>query len=297
MSKDYYKTLGVQKNATESDVKSAFKKIARKYHPDVNPEKSAEAKFKDASEAYEVLGDAKKRKQYDTMGSFNFGSRGPQNPYSENYWQNANMNDIDIEDIFGDIFGFGGPKRGRRTKTNHDFGGFGNRRTKGSDAQWTLSLDFLSCVNGSEQQILTSDGKKIKVKIPAGVDTGSKIRLAGKGNPGIGGGKAGDLIIEIKMESHAQFTREGNDIHLNLEVDLKDALNGTKIKVPTVSGNVDIKIPAGSQSGQKMRLKGKGTKNMRTGSQGNQYVHIMIKYPKNMNKKDKEEMLTILKKY
>ncbi|MBU0506747.1 MAG: J domain-containing protein [bacterium] len=297
MSQDYYKVLGVKKTASHDEIKTAFKKLARKYHPDVNPEKSAEAKFKEASEAYEVLGDAKKRKQYDTMGSFNFGSRGPQNPYSENYWQNANMNEIDIEDIFGDIFGFGGPKRGRRTKTNFDFGGFSNRRAAGSDAQWTLPLDFLSCVNGFEQQILTSDGKKIKVKIPAGVDNGSKIRLTGKGNPGVGGGKPGDLIIEIKMEPHAQFTRDGNDIHINLDVALKDAIHGTTVKVPTVSGNVDIKIPADSQSGQKMRLKGKGAKNMRTGQTGDQYVHLIVKYPVGMKKKDKEEILKILDKY
>ena len=297
MSKDYYKALGIKKSASQAEVKSAFKKLARKYHPDVNSEKSAEAKFKDASEAYEVLGDAKKRKQYDTMGSFNFGSRGPQNPYTQNYWQSVNMNDIALEDIFGDVFGFGGPKRGRRSKTRFDFGGFGNRKAAGSDASWTIPLDFISCVNGCQKEILMSDGKKVRVKIPAGVDNGSKIRLAGKGNPGIGGGKAGDLIIEIKMESHSYFERKGNDIHVNLNLSLAEAISGAKITVPTISGNVGMKIPAGSQSGQKLRLKGKGAKNIKSGVNGHQYVHLVVKYPSRLSKADAKEIVDIVEKH
>ncbi len=294
MSKDYYKVLGISKTATQNDVKAAFKKLARKYHPDVNPEKDAEKKFKEASEAYEVLGDEKKRKQYDTMGSFNFGSNGPHNPHAQNYWQSVNINDIDLEDIFGDVFGFGGPKRGRRAKTGFDFGGFQNRRAQGTDINWTLPLDFIECANGCEKHILLHDGKKIKVRIPAGVNTGSKVRLAGKGHPGIGGGNAGDLIIEINCEEHPHFVRDGDNVLLNLEVSLYEALKGAVVKIPTASGMVEIKIPPGSQSGQKLRLRGKGIQNAKTGLAGDQYVTISVKYPQDLSRSDKEDMLRIL---
>jgi len=298
--KDYYKVLGVEKSASQADIKTAFKKLARQYHPDVNPDKpEAEAKFKEVSEAYEVLGDEKKRKQYDRVGSFNFGSHGPQDPFSQQYWQSANINDIDLEDIFGDIFGFGGPKRGRRSgyTTNFDFGSRATRSRDGSNIYWALDIDFLDAVNGSSKQILLTDGSKIKVKIPSGVDNGSKIRIAGKGNPGVAGGRHGDLIIEIKVKPHAYFVRKGDDIHVDVDISLYEAMNGAKISVPTISGKVQVTVPKGTQSGQKLRLKGKGVKKLSSTVHGDHYIHLFVNYPKDLSAKDKEALLQILEKY
>lgn len=293
--KDYYKVLGIEKSASHDEVKKAFKKLARKYHPDVNPDnKEAEAKFKDVSEAYEVLGDEKKRKQYDQFGSYNFGGSGPQDPFSQGFWQSGGFNEVDLNDIFGDIFGFGGPKRGRRTKTHFDFGGgspFGaSHSKKGSDINWTIPVEFMEAVHGCEKQILLHDGKKIKVKIPAGVDSGSKIRVRGKGNPGIAGGASGDLIIETQVKPHQYFKREGDDIHLEVKLNLVEAIKGAKIKVPTISGMVELKVPAGVQGGQKMRLKGKGVKNLKTKEPGHQYVHLQIQVPKNLSEEQVQKI-------
>lgn len=300
MAKDYYKVLGIERKATNADIKQVFKKLARQYHPDVNPDnKAAEARFKEISEAYEVLGDEKKRTQYDQVGSFDFGSRGPQNPYSQNYWQNVHFSDVDLDDIFGDIFGFGGAKRGRRRgQVNHDFGrGTRQGSRAGSDIHWKLPISFMEAVNGTEKQILLSDGKKIKVKIPAGMDTGSKIRLAGKGNPGVLGGESGDLIIESEVKSHEYFKRENDDIHLHVDVSFLEALKGAKIKVPTISVSVELKIPVGSQSGQVMRLKGKGVKSLKGSEYGDQFIHLQVKYPANLSDKDSTEIAKIIEKY
>lgn len=301
--KDYYKVLGIAKNATTAEIKTAFKKLARQYHPDVNPgKKEAEDKFKEVSEAYEVLGDEKKRHQYDQFGSFDFGGRGPQNPYSQQYWQNINFNDGDFDDIFGEIFGFGGPKRGRRAgRVNFDFGGggsgFNNVSRDGTDINWLLAIEFLEAVNGCEKQILLSDGKRVKVKIPAGVDTGSKIRLSGKGNPGIASGRAGDLIIETKVNPHPHFERDGDDIFVGVDISLAEALRGAKVTVQTITGQVQLTVPKGAQSGQKMRLKGRGVANIKTKVCGNQIVQILVKYPSDLSDAEAEQIAKIVERH
>lgn len=297
--KDYYKTLGVNKSASQAEIKSAFKKLARKYHPDVNPDdkKNAEEKFKDISEAYEVLGDEKKRAQYDQFGSFDFGSQGPHNPHSQAYWQSVNMNDIDLEDIFGDVFGFGGPKRGRRSKGfSFNFGQDGGfaRGRDGADIEWSMPIDFLEAVNGCEKQILLNNGQRIKVRIPAGVYDGAKIRVAGKGNPGVGGGQAGDLIIETKVQTHPTFQRDGDDIYVDVTVPLSTALQGGKIDVPTIDGTVQMKLPRFAQSGQKLRLREKGVRNIKTRTHGDAYVRLLVKYPTDLSAADVEKILQII---
>lgn len=299
--KDYYKVLGLNKNATPAEIKTAFKKQARKHHPDMNPDnkKQSEEKFKEASEAYEVLGDAQKRKRYDQYGSFDFGSTGPHNPYEQNYWQNVNLNNIDLEDIFGDVFGMGGPKRGRRSQAGFNFN-FGsdhlNRGRDGTDIQWSMPIDFLEAVNGCEKQILLSDGQKIKVRIPAGVYDGAKIRVAGKGNPGAGGGQAGDLIIETKVQMHPSFKREGDDIHVEVDVPLAVALQGGTVNVPTIDGSVQLKIPRFAQSGQRLRLKGKGVSNLKTRASGDQYVKLLVKYPQNLTDSEIKRIVEIVER-
>jgi DnaJ-class molecular chaperone len=305
MAKDYYKVLGVAKSGTQDDVKKAFKTLAKKYHPDKNPgDKAAEDKFKEISEAYEVLGDEAKRKQYDQFGAYDFGPGG--NPYAHGYRPNINYENLDFDDILGEIFGIGGPKRGKRSQrgVNFDFGGFGGGQPfgaqagrDGSDIQWTLPLDFLEAANGCEKQILLSDGKKVKVKIPAGVETGSKIRLSGKGNPGVGGGQPGDLIIETHVHLHPSFRREGDDIHLDLEISVAEALMGAKLPVPTIAGAVEVRIPPSSQSGQKLRLKDRGIMNLKTKTPGHEYVHLLIKVPVEMTDEDRQHIKKILDKY
>lgn len=297
--KDYYKVLGVKKSATQDEIKAAFKKLARQYHPDVNPNnKESEARFKEISEAYEVLGDAAKRKKYDQFGRFDFGSGGPQNPYTQQYWQSVNLNDFDLEDIFGDIFGFGWPKRGRRGGRVHfNFGGMPGRARDGSDVHWSLPIDFLEAARGCEKQILMADGKKIKVKIPAGVDNGSRIRLAGKGNPGVAGGQPGNLIIETQVKPHPIFRRKGDEIHLDVNVSLAEALRGDKISVPTISGTVAMTLPKNAQSGQTLRLKGKGVRNLKTGVPGDQYVHLLVKYPRDLSEAERDKILEIVTKH
>ena len=299
-NKDYYKVLGLSKSASRSDIKAAFKKLAKKYHPDVNPgDTVAEEKFKEVSAAYEVLGDEDKRKKYDRFGSFDFGGSGPQDPYSQGFWQQGGFSNIDIEDIFGDIFGFSGAKRAQKSKMNFDFrtfggGGGARQSTKGSDIQWTLPVDFVDAVQGCQKQILLPNGQKVKVKIPAGVDTGSKVRLKGKGNPGVAGGANGDLIIETQVRPHSYFKREGDDIHLDVEVDLIEALRGAKVTVPTVEGSVELSIPKGIQGGQKLRLKERGATNLKTKVRGHQYVHVRIKLPANLTEDELEQLEKIL---
>lgn len=295
---DYYKVLGVQKGVSHDEIKAAFKKLAKQYHPDRNPDnKAAEEKFKEISEAYEVLGDVEKRKRYDQFGSYDFGGRGPQDPFSQGYWQQGGFSQVDLEDIFGDIFGFGGAKRGRRAgKVNFDFGdlggsgggygGFANAGRSGTDIVWTLPIDFLEAAQGVEKQILLSDGKKVRVKIPAGVETGSKVRLAGKGNPGIAGGKPGDLIIATEVKSHPYYKREGDDIHLTVNVSVLEAIKGATLTIPTIHGDVTLKIPPGTQGGQKMRLKGKGVSNLKTKELGHQYVHTNVTVPKDLSEEE-----------
>lgn len=306
MANDYYKILGVEKSASDDDIKKVFKKLARQYHPDLNPGNAeAEKKFKEVSEAFEVLSDPKKRKQYDQYGSFNFGQGGPQNPYSQDFWQHNGFNEVDLNDIFGDIFGFGGAKRGRRAgKMNFDFGGqgadpFGRMHAQprhGSDLVWQLPIDFLDAANGVEKQVLLNDGKKIKVKIPAGVETGSKIRVAGKGNPGVAGGHAGDLYIETQVLDHPYFKRDGDDLLVDVPISLSEAINGAKIEVPTLQGTANIKIPAGSQSGQKLRFKDKGITNLKTKKQGDQYLRLLIQVPKDLPEHSKQEIAKLANK-
>ncbi len=303
MSDDYYKILGVEKGASDDAIKKSFKKLARQYHPDLNPgDAEAEKKFKQVSEAFEVLSDAAKRKQYDQFGSFNFGQGGPQNPYSQDFWQSSGFSQVDMDEIFGDIFGLGGRQRGRRAGRVHfDFGGTGGHPfgggaspRDGGDLTWQLPIDFLDAALGCEKQILLSDGKKIKVKIPAGVETGSKIRVPGKGHPGVAGGRAGDLYIETEVRPHAYFQRIGDDIHLDLPISVTEALQGAKIEVPTIQGPVTVKIPALSQSGHKLRLKEKGVVGLKNKQPGDQYVKLLIQLPKTLAEKDKEQILKVM---
>ncbi len=340
--KDLYKVLGVAKGASEDEIKKAYRKLARKYHPDVNPgNKQAEEKFKEISYANDVLSDAEKKKVYDEFG-FDALQSGfdPSRARAEREWAAGGGGRgggagfgrySNFEDIFGDIFGEGG-RFGRRAAA------------RGGDLEFQLEVDLLDAVRGATQTIsfrrrvtcseckgeggqgatpcpdcggtgqvrvgegpiafgrtcprcqgrghafsrtcpkcngagTTEETERLNVKIPAGVDEGSKIRLGGKGEPGIGGGPPGDLYITIHVRPHALLERKSNDLYLDLPVTVGEAALGASVTVPTLDGEVTLKIPAGSQSGQRLRLRGKGVKD--TKQPGDLYVRLLVQVPKN----------------
>ena len=343
--RDYYEVLGVSKSADEKEIKSAFRKLAKKYHPDVSKEPDAAEKFKEAQEAYAVLSDEQKRKQYDQFGHAAFDQM--------NGGAGFDFSDFDFSDIFGDLFGsaFGG-----------GFGGFGggssrSRARRGADRLMRVDLTFDEAVFGCKKKInidvyeecdecdgkggkgektcstchgsgaVTSqqntlfgafmtrttcpdcngkgktyssvcshcrgtgkvkENKNLEVKIPAGVDTGNQLRLAGKGDSGSNGGSNGDLYLEFRVKDHALFERDGNDIYLELPITITEAVLGSKREIPTLYGNVKLSIDAGANTGDKHRLKGKGIEDLHSGTKGNMYVVINVIIPDKIDKKQKK---------
>lgn len=343
--RDYYEVLGVSKDASDKEIKSAFRKLAKKYHPDVSKEPDAEEKFKEAQEAYAVLSDESKRKQYDQFGHAAF-SGGAGGGYD--------FSGFDFSDIFSEIFGsgFGG------------FSGFGgsgysnsSRKRRGSDKLMRVNLSFEEAVFGCKKTINVPvsndcsecDGKgghgekrcsqckgsgvvtqeqrslfgtfmsrtacptchgdgvtfdstcskchgtgkvtkntDIEIKIPKGVDTGNQLRVPGKGEAGSNGGPNGDLYLEFNVKDHELFMRDNDDIYLELPITITDAVLGAKVEVPTLYGNVKLTIPAGSESGDKHRLKGKGIENVRTGELGNMYIILRIIVPSKLSRDQKK---------
>ncbi len=348
MRKDYYKILGVSKNATQNEIKKAYRKLARKYHPDLNPgDSEAEKKFKEIQEAYEVLSDPKKREQYDrfgVVGDF-------QDPYQNTRgdWGGfegfdfGGFGDTSFADIFETIFNIRSSKSRKSTSQ------------RGEDLYYNINISFEDSIKGLNTEILIQRKKKcpncggtgyessgrtvcptcngsgkiykqkfhlkfsstcptcggtgylpgpvckvcggegrvditerIRVKIPAGVKNGARLRLAGKGNTGIRGGKPGDLYITINVLPHRLFKREGDNIYITVPITITEASLGAKIKVPTVDGTAIMKIPPGTKSGQKFRLKGKGVYNSVTKIRGDQYVTVEIVPPPTKNLRVRE---------
>ena len=307
-NKDYYKILGLNKSTSPEDIKKAYRKLAMKYHPDRNKSnKAAEEKFKEISEAYAVLSDSEKKKQYDMFGAEGFQQR---------YSQDDIFSNFDFSNIFKE-FGFGnigGWKRGGGSGIfNHIFSGasrrssygaqsdpyssiftnFGGRTGafKGQDVIYELPLHLQDIIKTEQKTISYNLGginQQIKVKIPAGIADGKKLRLAGKGQPGPEGGPSGDLYVRIKILDHPIFHREGDDLYINREIKFSEAALGTKIEVPTIDGKrLSLKIPTGTQSGSKMRLRGHGMPRMNGGGRGDEYVKINVAVPKKLNKKQK----------
>lgn len=283
MNTDYYKILGVDKTASIDEIKKAYRKLAVKFHPDKNPgNKEAEEKFKKMSEAYAVLSDAEKRKQYDNVGSDDF---------SQRYSQEDIFRDFDINQILRDLgFGGGGGRR-RPHPAGGDpfadlFGGGHYRQApqKGGDLEYNLAITLEESVLGAEKKLaFNNDGKvvEINIKIPPGINTGKKLRLAGKGQPGIHGAISGDLYLNISILPHPIFSRDGNDIYIEKELQFSQAVLGASIDVPTVYGSVKrIKIPPGTQNNTKIRMKGCGVAGLKGADAGDQYVKVMIAVPK-----------------
>lgn len=311
MTEDYYKILGVEKTASAEDIKKAYRKLALKWHPDKNPNnKSAEEKFKKISEAYAVLSDPEKRKEYDMFGSAD--------QFRQHYSQEDIFRGFDINDIlrsfgFGDFAGTGTRtfKTGRAggftyTETHGDpfadlFGTgreqkFTRTSSKGQDLQYNLSITLEESVFGADKKIALQKGDRIEeihFKIPPGINSGKKLRLAGKGAPGMGGAPPGDLYLNINILPHPIFARDGNDIYVEKSINFSQAVLGTTIDVPTLDGTTKrIKIPPGTQNNTKIRMKGYGVPGLKGATKGDQYVRISINVPRKLS----EKQLQIVKK-
>ena len=344
--RDYYDVLGVSKNATEDEIKKAYRQLAKKYHPDLNPgNKEAEEKFKEINEANEVLSDPAKRSQYDQ-----FGHAGPQGFGGTSGFGGFGGGFGGFDDIFSSIFGGGASRGGASSST---------RPRQGDDIEQTVTIDFMESINGCKKQIKINveeecngcggsgayskkdinvcsrcrgtgsvvveqnslfgriqtqtacpkcggkgqeitrkcetcggkgrsrKNKEITVTIPAGVADGMSMRLEGKGNAGYNGGPSGDLYIHVRVRKHDDFKREGDDIYLEVPISITQAVLGDNIDIPTVYGNVNLKIPAGTQSHTKFRLRGKGAKNVRSKINGDQFVVVIIETPTNLSSDEK----------
>jgi len=299
--RDLYEVLGVARDVDAEALRKAYRKLARRYHPDVNPgDHKAEEHFKEVSEAYDVLSDPEKRRNYDEFGEVSlqggfdaeqarrareaFGARfggGPQ-PGAESFeFRGGDSFEFgDLDDLLG-RFGFGGRGRGRG----------GSAGLRGSDLEATLDLDFLEAARGGEKrltlQLADENGRMrtqtLNVRIPPGVGDGGKIRLRGKGGPGLGGGPPGDLWAHVRVRPHPVFRRDGRDLLLDVPVTIAEAIRGARIEVPTLDGRATVTVPPGTDSGQKLRLRGKGIPDPKGGAAGNLYVVIQVRVPKQLD--------------
>ncbi len=299
--RDYYQILGVSKSASPEEIKKAYRKLALKYHPDRNQgNKEAEARFKDISEAYAVLSNPEKKKQYDMFGADGFHKR---------FTQEDIFRDFDFGSIFKE-FGFGTGGRGANIFTHifggpgqahyrsggpfeSTYGGFGGQPQgmRGQDLVYELSVTLEEAATTTDKVISYQVGgrhEKVSVKVPAGISAGKKLRLTGKGQPGSHGAPNGDLYIQIRIVDHPLFKREGDDLVLMKEIKFSEALLGTEIEVPTIhKKTLRLKVPPGTQSNAKFRLKGHGMPHMNRSGRGDSYVQVTVGVPKKPNKKQK----------
>lgn len=288
MAADYYNTLGVDRNASQDDIKKAFRKQAKKHHPDANPDDpQAEQRFKEVNEAYEVLSDPQKRQQYDMFGSGGgqWGTGGP---------QGTNVNFDDLSDILGSIFGGQGGRPAGASPFGNGSSRTYERRTappqKGQSIEQPVTISLREAYDGTQRRI-SKDGRQITVKIPAGAATGTKVRLEGEGGPGLYGGEAGDLFLVVSVTPDHTFERDGDDLSVDVEVDAFTAMLGGHVEVPTMSRAVRLKIPGGTQSGRKFRLNSKGMPRLRGRDQyGDLYVRILITVPTELNDDQRQQI-------
>ncbi len=298
--KDYYHVLGVPKNASDKDIKQAYRRLARKHHPDVNPNnKGAQEKFKEINEAYEVLSDADKRKKYDTLGANwqqyeQYQRAGGQGPFQ--YGQYRTVTPEEFENIFGgDLGGF---SDFFRTFFGGDFGGARSqsRARRGQDIEQPVEISLEEAYRGATR-LIQKDGRRIEIKIPPGVKDGSKVRYAGEGMPGSAG--AGDLYLRIQVADDPAFERRGDDLHSEVPVDLYTAMLGGEVQVATLKGKVVLKIPPETQPGKTFRLGGQGMPKLdNPKSFGDLYARVRVVLPENLTAAERElfEKLAKLRK-
>lgn len=296
--RDFYEVLGIKKEASENEIKKAFRKKAMLYHPDKNPgDKQAEEKFKEVNEAYEILSDTDKRDKYDRFGFAGIdpnaafaGGNGQGQGFGNqdrSYQTYGNFNGADFdfyefsgsgfENLFGNMFGGSG------------FGNASNKTgpRKGANLQTSITITFEEAAFGTKKRIKLN-GKTISVTIPEGIDNGAKISLKGQGQPGTNGGPNGDFIVLINMQPHSRFTRKGLDIYIDVPVTVTQAALGASIIVPTLTDKVSYKVPAGTQPNTVFRLRGKGIKNSKSRKTGDLYVKVLVKIPTNLTDEQKD---------
>jgi len=296
--KDYYKILGVERTANEEQIKKAYRKLARKYHPDVSKEKDAEEKFKEVSEAYEVLKDADKRKAYDTMGSYQPGQDFRPPPDWEQQFRSGggggfqDLGDIDLFDLLSGL-GRGGFRPGGAGR------GGGTFRLRGQDYEVTAHLSVEEAARGTELEIplpvtdMSEDGqlrrstKTVKVRIPKGATDGQRLRVPGKGGPGHGGAPDGDLYVNIQLRPHDLFRVSGHDLYLEVPIAPWEAALGAEVQIPTLDGRVSVKVPAASRAGQKLRVRGKGLPRP-GGGEGDLYAVLQVVTPSVLSEREKQ---------
>lgn len=302
--KDFYEILGVSRNATQDEIKKAYKKLAKENHPDVNKSGDAETRFKEINEAYQVLSDSQKRAAYDRFGHGAFDqSAGPQGfggfggfgqgqqrsgqwgPFTYTYTTSGEPGGFDFGDfadpfdIFEEVFGFRG---------------FGGRAPRGRDLHYSITVEFMDAIKGLEQTV-SLGGKKIKIKIPQGIRDGARLKFAGEGEAGPEGTPPGDLYLTVRIQPHPIFKRLGDDIVVEAEISFTQAALGDTIEVPAIDPSspngqtrVKLKIPAGTQSGTSFRLKGKGVPRLRGWGRGDEYVKVNVKIPEKLSRSQKK---------
>jgi molecular chaperone DnaJ len=354
--RDYYEVLGVSKTATKDEIKSAYRKLAKQYHPDLNHSPDAPKKFEEIQEAYDVLYDDNKRKQYDQFGMAAFqqggSTGGAGNPFNGGGFSGQGFGDVDLNDIFQSFFGGGGARQSRRADSGEP--------EKGDDTLYRVKIDFMDAINGRQvtipltydepcsnchgtgadspndvdtcpqcggsgyvrtrQQtifgVMESEGpcprchgsgkivshkchvcggsgytrvhKDILVNIPAGINNGQQVRVTGKGGRGSNGGPNGDLYIEVQIQPHNLFRRDGNDIHVDVPLSFVDCALGASVDVPTVYGEVTVDVPSGTQPDQILKLRGKGVKDLRSGKPGDEFIHVKVTTPTNLSQSEKD---------
>ncbi|MFL5827806.1 MAG: DnaJ C-terminal domain-containing protein [Thermoleophilaceae bacterium] len=298
--RDYYETLGVPRDASEEDIRSAYRRLARQYHPDVNKEPGAEDRFKEVSEAYEVLRDPEKRERYDRLGAnwkagqdvsgaegFDFGDMGGFGGFGGF----GNGGDVrvdfgtggDFSDLFEGLFGSRRGRAGGRARAR----GFEGFSTRGGDQEATLELSLEEAARGGKRRITLGDGRDYEVNIPRGVRDGQLIRLAGEGAAGMGGGPRGDLLLRVRIKPHPRFRLEGRDLYTDVPVAPWEAALGATVEVETLEGRGKVKVPAGSSCGRRLRLRGQGMPGP-SGDSGDLYATVQIRVPKRLSEEERE---------
>lgn len=288
--KDPYELLGVARDARREDIKKAYRALAKKLHPDVNPgDKAVEQRFKEVTAAYDLLSDEERRRQFD---SGMIGADGTaQNPFHRHYRKDAaggfdfGAGGIDLDDLFSNLFG-----RGRRGQARQRQSA---PKPKGQNLTYSVTIPFLDAMRGGRQRVSLYSGKTLDVNLPPGAEDGQRLRMKGQGMPGPAGGEAGDAFVEVHVEPHPFMRREGLDIHLDLPITLHEAVLGGKVRVPTVDGAVNATVPRGASGGTVLRLKGKGVLAPKGGRRGDQFVRLRIVLPESGN----EELTEFLRNW
>ncbi len=321
MPRDYYDILGVNRSADAAAIRKAFRKLARKYHPDVNASDDATQRFQEVQEAYDVLSDPDKRKRYDQFGHAAFGGGGDAgtnaDPFSGfgrassnagpggfSFRMDQSGEDIDLSGVFEQLFGQRGRQAGRGGRGGQGFGGFGpfaaggaqgrpragQAAVPGDDLRHAITIPFDVAVRGGSYTVQLQSGSQtqtIDVKVPKGVNPGARLRVRGKGQPSPTGGKPGDLILTVNVAAHPYFRREGLDLYVDVPVSISEAAFGAKVDVPTLDGKATLTVPAGSSGGRKLRLRGAGIENSK-GDKGDLYAVIRLHIPEKLTDKQRQ---------